>query len=82
MRKIFLLLTLCSLIFAESIFTLENTNNLKVYMADDNGFITQEQTIAIKKIAENKLRAAGIELNKIDASTFMVKVESCLEDME
>jgi len=81
-RKIFLLLTLCSLIFAESIFTLENTNNLKVYMADDNGFITQEQTIAIKKIAENKLRAAGIELNKIDASTFMVKVESCLEDME
>lgn len=76
MRKLFLILSLCSLMFAESIFTLENTNNLKVYIANETDFITQEQALLIKETAEEKLKTAGIELNKIDASTFMVKIEA------
>ncbi len=76
MRKLFLILSLCSLMFAESIFTLENTNNLKIYFANQTDFMTQEQEFFIKKTAEEKLKAAGIELNKVDASTFMVKVQA------
>lgn len=76
MRKLFLILSLCSLMFAESIFTLENTNNLKFYFANETDFITQEQALSIKTTTEEKLKAAGIELNKVDASTFMVKIEA------
>ncbi len=76
MRKFFLILSLCSLLFGESIFTLENTDNLKVYLANETDFMTQEQLVFIKKTAEEKLKAAGIQLNKTDASTFMVKIEA------
>ncbi len=76
MRKLFLILSLCSLMFAESIFTLENTNNLKIYFANETDFITPEQALVIKKATEEKLKTAGIELNKIDASTFMVKIQA------
>ena len=76
MRKLFLILSLCSLMFAESIFTLENTNNLKIYFANETDFITPKQALFIKKTAEEKLKTAGIELNKTDASTFMVKIQA------
>ena len=76
MRKLFLLLSLCSLMFAESIFTVENTDNLKVYLANETDFISQEQALDIKRTTEEKLKAVGIELNKVDASTFMIKIQA------
>ena len=76
MKKILLIIAFCSSLFSASIFTLENVNNLKLYFANNSDFITPKQTVFIKKSTEEKLKVAGIELNKVDASTFMIKVES------
>ncbi len=76
MKKLLLILVVCGSLFSASIFTLENINNLKVYFANKSDFITPKQISDIKKATEDKLKKAGVELNKVDASTLMIKVES------
>ena len=76
MKKIFLILAICSSLFSASIFTLENANNLKLYFSNQSEFLTYEQVEFIKKRTEDKLKSANIELNKVDPTTFMVQIES------
>lgn len=76
MKKLLLILVVCSSLFSASIFTLENINNIKIYFANNTDFLTPKQIGEIKKTTEDKLKKAGVELNKIDASTLMIKVES------
>ena len=76
MKKILLIIAFCSSLFSASIFTVENTNNLKLYFADESGFLTYEQVAFIKKRVEDKLKSVKIEMNKVDPSTLMVQLES------
>jgi len=76
MKNIFLIILISASLFSSSIFTVENTNNLKIYFANKSDFLSKEQKKYIKTKTEEKLKSAGIELNKVDASTFMIKIES------
>lgn len=76
MKKIFLSIIFSVSLFGASMFTLENVNNLKLYIDNSSDLINIEQINHIKKITEQKLKSAGIELNKVDASTFMIKIET------
>ena len=76
MKKIFLSILFSVSLFGASMFTLENVNNLKLYIDNSSDLINIEQIEHIKKTTEQKLKSAGIELNKVDASTFMIKIET------
>ncbi|WP_455755626.1 hypothetical protein [Sulfurimonas sp.] len=76
MKIIFFTILLSASLFSTSIFTVENVNNLKIYYANKSDFLNREQNKYIKTKTEEKFKSVGIELNKVDASAFMIKIES------
>lgn len=76
MKKLFLLLIVSLSLFAAPPFTLENLKNLRVYVINKSDFIDKKQEELLKESVAKKLTAAGIVLNAVDSSTFMIKIES------
>ncbi|MDD5201534.1 MAG: hypothetical protein PHH41_00170 [Sulfurimonas sp.] len=76
MKKFFLLVLLQISLFAAPPFTLDNLQNLRVYLINKSDFIDKTQENALKEAINVKLRAAGITLDAPDSATFMIKIES------
>jgi hypothetical protein len=76
MRKIFLMLLLGISLFAAAPFTLDNLTNLRIYIVNKSDFINKQQETQLKEAIAKQLTAAGIVLNAVDSSTFMIKIES------
>ena len=76
MKKIVLFFSLCVSLLATPPFTLENLKNLRVYMINGTEFIDKKQESLIKKSVEQRLKSVGINLNAVDSSTFIIKIES------
>lgn len=76
MKKLLLILFIPAILFAAIPFTLDNLTNLRVFCMNKTDFIDKSQVSKIKTMAEEKLKSAGIVMNKIDASTVMIKLES------
>ncbi|MBU0720517.1 hypothetical protein KJ877_04190 [bacterium] len=76
MKKIIILLAFCASLLGSPPFTLDNLKNLRIYLINNTDYISKEQERLIKTLAKEKLQSVGIELDRVDASTFMIKMES------
>jgi hypothetical protein len=76
MRKIFLTLLLGVSLFGAAPFTLDNLQNLRVYIVNKSDFIDKQQETQLKEAITKKLTAAGLVLNATDSATLMIKIES------
>jgi len=83
MRKIILFLLVCSSLFSQSFYTLDNVKSLSLYMPNKAGYMDKEQKDSLKQSVIKKLTNAGFIFGETDATTFMVKIESInVEDTE
>ena len=76
MKKLLFLLIFSSSLFASQPFTLENLNNLRIYFVNKAPFLDKELEQRIKDKVTSKLQAQGIRMNRVDASTLMLKIEA------
>lgn len=76
MKKLILLLSISVSLFAAAPFTLDNIEKLRVYCIIKTDYFDKKQELLIKELAEKKLKKVGINLNKVDSSTLMIKIES------
>lgn len=75
--KLFLpLLLACSTLFGYLPFTLDNLQNLRIVLINKTDFIPQEDEAKIKESVAKKLQTHGIEFDKQDASTLMIKIDA------
>jgi hypothetical protein len=75
--KLFLpLLLACSTLFGSLPFTLDNLQNLRIVLLNKTDFIPQEEEAKIKESVAKKLQAHGIEFDKQDANTLMIKIDT------
>lgn len=75
--KLFLpLLLACSTLFGSLPFTLDNLQNLRIVLINKTDFIPQEDEAKIKESVAKKLQAHGIEFDKQDANTLMIKIDT------
>jgi hypothetical protein len=75
-KKTILLLLISSSLFAGSFFTLDNVKSLRIYMSAKTDIINPEQKDALKDKVMKKLQSAGFTFGKVDATTFMIKIET------
>jgi len=75
-KKIILFLLVYSSLFSKSFYTLDNVKSLSLYMPNKVGYMTKEQKKNLKESVIQKLKKAGFVFGEIDATTFMVKIES------
>jgi len=76
MKKIVLLITLCATLFGALPFTLENLKDLRIFFVNKTDYIDKKQKAEIQGMIEEKLKSAGFTMNRVDSSTFMIKIES------
>lgn len=76
MKKLVIILALSLSLFGAPFFTLDNLDNLRIFFMNKTDFIDKSEGEKIKGMAEKKLKAAGFRMNEVDASTFMIKIES------
>jgi len=76
MKKLLFLLIFSISLFASQPFTLENLNNLRIYFVNKAPFLDKELEQRIKDKVTSKLQAQGIRMNRVDASTLMLKIEA------
>ena len=76
MKKIVLtLFILYSSIFAAPPFTVENINNLRVFIMSDSELLSKERIKNIKSDIEKKLMLSKISSNSTDPNTLIIKIE-------
>jgi len=80
MKKILFTLLFCTSLFAQAPFTTDNLKNLRLHIINKTKFIDKKQELEIKALAMKKLKAVGIVFDKVDSSTFMIKIESLKVD--
>ncbi|MCD6259722.1 MAG: hypothetical protein J7J31_08995 [Helicobacteraceae bacterium] len=76
MKKLLFLLIFSISLFASQPFTLENLNNLRIYFVNKAPFLDKELEQRIKDKVTSKLQAQGIRMNRVDASTLILKIEA------
>lgn len=76
MKKLLLILLICSSLFSKSIYTLDNVKNLHIYFANKSGFLDKQDKDKILQYIKNELTKAGFVLGKTDSSTFFLKVSA------
>ncbi|WP_372999310.1 hypothetical protein [Sulfurimonas sp.] len=76
MKKIILFLLICSSLFSQSFYTLDNIKSLSLYMPNKATYMDKEQKKSLKDSVVNRLTDAGFVFGKTDATTFMLKIDS------
>ena len=76
MKKIILFLLVCSSLFSQSFYTLDNVKSLSLYMPNKVGYMDKEQKKKLKDSVIQRLKNAGFVFGKTDATTFMIKLDS------
>lgn len=76
MKKIILFLLVCSSLFSQSFYTLDNVKSLSLYMPNKAGYMDKEQKNNLKESVIEKLKKAGFVFGKTDATNFMIRIES------
>lgn len=83
MKKIILFLLVCSSLFSQSFYTLDNVKSLSLYMPNKATYMDKEQKQNLKDSVIKRLKDAGFVFGKTDATTFVLKIESInVEDTE
>lgn len=83
MKKITLFLLVCSSLFSQSFYTLDNVKSLSLYMPNKATYMDKEQKQSLKNSVIKRLEDAGFIFGKTDATTFILKIESInVEDTE
>ena len=76
LKKIILFLLVCSSLFSQSFYTLDNVKSLSLYMPNKVGFMDKKQKDNLKKSVIKRLKDAGFVFGETDATTIMIKIES------
>jgi hypothetical protein len=80
MKKIILFLLVCSSLFSQSFYTLDNVKSLSLYMPNKATYMDKEQKKNLKDSVIKRLKDAGFVFGKTDATTIMIKIESISVD--
>lgn len=75
-RRITLILLLCSLLFASSKFTLNGVSNVKIFLTHRADFIDTKLKNEIKNLAREKLEKEHFIFDKIDSTSFIIDIKA------
>jgi len=76
MRTLLFILLSYSSLFSASMFTLENVNNLNVYLVQSTDFMDTQKEDEIKALIKKRLLSKGITSGNVDPATVFVRIES------
>lgn len=76
MKKFVLTILLSSGLFAQSYYTLDNVDSLRLYFSNEAEFLAPTQADVIKQTIKKKLENAGFIFGETDAAILVVKIES------
>lgn len=76
MKKFLLLLTFTLSLSASMPYTLENLDDLRIYIINKSDFIDKAQEKALVESVSKKLIKAGFAMDTIDSPTFLLSIES------